>query len=68
MTTDILPKPQVRAKKTLLTRGAPSRIRTCAHGYEGLALNFEGDKFDPVRLQTKPVIRLDWNVLSVGTW
>ena len=37
-------------------------------GYEGLTLNFEGAKFDPVRLQTKPVIRLTWNVLSVRTW
>ncbi|HTQ89649.1 MAG TPA: hypothetical protein VMK84_09170 [Streptosporangiaceae bacterium] len=36
--------------------------------YEGLALNFEGSNFDPVRLQTKPVIRLTWNMRSVGTW
>jgi len=34
-------------------------------GYEGLVLNFAGPQFDPVQLQTKPVIRLAWDV---RTW
>jgi hypothetical protein len=37
-------------------------------GYKGLALNFVGAQFDPVLLQTKPVIRLTWDVLPAGTW
>jgi len=60
------------AGQEMMYLGRLRRIETLTivkeDGYEGLALNFEGYKFDPVRLQTKPVIRLDWNVLSVGTW
>lgn len=37
-------------------------------GYEGLVLNFAGGKLDPIRLQTRPVIRLRWDVVPAGTW
>ena len=37
-------------------------------GYEGLVLNFAGDSFEPLRLQTRPVIRLTWDVVPAGTW
>jgi hypothetical protein len=36
--------------------------------YEGLELRFVGAKHDPVSLQTKPEIRLSWNVSPLGTW
>lgn len=36
--------------------------------YEGLVLNFAGSKHEPIRLQTRPVIRLTWNVVPAGTW
>ncbi len=60
------------AGQEMMYLGRLRRIETLTivkeDGYEGLALNFEGANFDPVRLQTRPVIRLTWNVLSVGTW
>jgi hypothetical protein len=31
--------------------------------YEGLVLNFAGSKLEPLRLQTRPVIRLTWDVV-----
>jgi hypothetical protein len=34
-TTDISAEPQVSSMKNPLTMGAPSRIRTCAHGSGG---------------------------------
>lgn len=37
-------------------------------GYEGLKLSFVGAKHDPVILQTRPVIRLTWDVAPLGTW
>ncbi|MEV3963485.1 hypothetical protein AB0M34_21770 [Nocardia sp. NPDC050193] len=36
--------------------------------YEGLRLWFEGDTNEPLALQTKPRIRLSWDVKSLGTW
>jgi hypothetical protein len=38
------------------------------NGYEGLELIFAGDRHDPVILQTRPVIRLSWDVAPLGTW
>ena len=37
-------------------------------GYEGLELRFIGAGLEPVSLQTKPEIRLSWDVVSAGTW
>ena len=37
-------------------------------GYEGLVLNFAGGKLEPVSLQTRPVLRLRWDVAPLGTW
>ncbi|NEW56924.1 hypothetical protein GV794_14850 [Nocardia cyriacigeorgica] len=36
--------------------------------YEGLRLWFRGDTTEPLALQTKPRIRLAWDVKQVGTW
>jgi hypothetical protein len=36
--------------------------------YEGLRLWFPGDTNEPLVLQTKPQIRLTWNVKNLGTW
>jgi hypothetical protein len=36
--------------------------------YEGLELRFIDAKLEPVSLQTKPEIKLSWDVVSVGTW
>lgn len=36
--------------------------------YEGLVLLFASDDLDPLRLQTRPVIRLSWNVMPLGAW
>jgi hypothetical protein len=60
------------AGQEIMSLGRLRRIETLTieirDEYEGLALNFEGARFEPVRLQTKPTIRLTWNVLPVGTW
>jgi hypothetical protein len=60
------------AGQEIMSLGRLRQIETLTivkeNGYEGLALNFQGARFDPVRLQTKPMIRLTWNVLPVGTW
>lgn len=37
-------------------------------GYEGLELRFVGGKHDPLFLQTRPEIRLHWDVTPLGTW
>ena len=37
-------------------------------GYEGLVLNFAGGRLEPLWLQTKPVIRLTWNMVPVDIW
>jgi hypothetical protein len=37
-------------------------------GYEGLTLWFREDYKEPVVLQTKPTIRLSWDVKSPGEW
>jgi hypothetical protein len=37
-------------------------------GYEGLRLWFPGEMNEPLALQTKPQIRLSWDVKSLGTW
>ena len=37
-------------------------------GYEGLELRFIDARFDPVSLETKPGIRLSWDVISLGAW
>jgi hypothetical protein len=37
-------------------------------GYEGLELVFIGARHDPVILQTRPVIRLSWDVAPLGSW
>ncbi|MEV0149278.1 MULTISPECIES: hypothetical protein [unclassified Nonomuraea] len=37
-------------------------------GYEGLKLWFREDCKEPVVLQTKPTIRLSWDVKSLGEW
>ncbi|MBF6167470.1 hypothetical protein IU486_22320 [Streptomyces gardneri] len=37
-------------------------------GYEGLQLWFPSDTNEPLALQTKPQIRLSWNIRDVGTW
>ncbi|MEO3892641.1 hypothetical protein [Nonomuraea sp. B5E05] len=37
-------------------------------GYEGLKLWFREDYKEPVVLQTKPTIRLSWDVNSLGEW
>ncbi len=36
--------------------------------YEGLRLWFTGGTNEPLVLQTKPRIRLSWDVKDVGTW
>ncbi|WP_141579253.1 hypothetical protein [Actinomadura sp. WMMA1423] len=36
--------------------------------YEGLVLRFDHERFDPLQLQTRPVIRLTWNVMALGVW
>jgi len=36
-------------------------------GREGLELKFTSDKHDPLSLQTRPEIRLYWNVAPLGT-
>ena len=36
-------------------------------GYEGLVLNFAGRELEPLRLQTRPVIRLTWDVVPRST-
>ncbi|MEV4002608.1 hypothetical protein [Actinomadura sp. NPDC049753] len=36
--------------------------------YEGLVLRFNSEEFDPLYLQTRPVIRLSWNVMALGVW
>ncbi|MFI7641011.1 hypothetical protein [Nonomuraea sp. NPDC049400] len=37
-------------------------------GYEGLKLWFSEDYKEPVVLQTKPTIRLSWDVKPLGEW
>jgi hypothetical protein len=37
-------------------------------GYEGLELWFTGAKLEPLSLQTKPGIKLSWDVVPPGTW
>lgn len=37
-------------------------------GYEGLELRFVGNKHDPLILQTRPEIRLHWDVAPLATW
>jgi hypothetical protein len=37
-------------------------------GYEGLELRFVGARHDPVVLQTRPEIKLCWDVAPLGTW
>ena len=37
-------------------------------GYEGLELRFVGGKHDPLFLQTRPEIKLHWDVAPLGTW
>jgi hypothetical protein len=37
-------------------------------GYEGLEMRFTDARYDPVILQTRPVIRLSWNVAPLGSW
>lgn len=37
-------------------------------GYEGMVLRFNGEDFGPLRLQTRPVIRLSWDVMALGVW
>ena len=34
--------------------------------YEGLILHFTSGDLEPLRLQTRPVIRLSWNVMPLG--
>ena len=36
--------------------------------YEGLVLSFNSEELDPLRLQTRPVIRLSWYVMAFGDW
>lgn len=36
--------------------------------YEGLILRFNSDELDPLRLQTRPVIHISWNVMALGVW
>ena len=36
-------------------------------GYEGLVLYFTGGQHEPLTLQTRPVIRLTWDVVPIGT-
>jgi hypothetical protein len=36
--------------------------------YEGLELRFVGSKHDPLFLQTRPELKLHWNVAPLGTW
>lgn len=38
------------------------------NSYEGLELRFIDARFDPVSLETKPEIKLSWDVMSLGTW
>jgi hypothetical protein len=37
-------------------------------GHEGLELMFASGKHDPLFLQTRPEIRLHWDVTPLGTW
>lgn len=37
-------------------------------GYEGLELRFVGSKHDPLILQTRPEIKLHWDVAPLGAW
>ncbi|TDC86310.1 hypothetical protein [Actinomadura sp. 7K507] len=36
--------------------------------YEGLVLLFTSGDLDALRLQTRPVIRLSWDVMTLGVW
>jgi hypothetical protein len=43
-------------------------LRIIRHGdYEGLELRFAGEKHDPLILQTKPEIKLSWDITPLGT-
>ena len=37
-------------------------------GYEGLELRFVGGKCGPLIVQTRPEIKVSWNVAPLGTW
>lgn len=37
-------------------------------GCEGLELRFVGGKHDPLFLQTRPEVRLHWDVAPLGAW
>ena len=37
-------------------------------GYEGLELRFADARHDPLILQTRPEIKLIWNVVALGVW
>lgn len=36
--------------------------------YEGLPLLLGSGDLEPLRLQTRPVFRLSWNVMPLGVW
>ncbi|TDC57846.1 hypothetical protein E1281_03435 [Actinomadura sp. KC345] len=36
--------------------------------YEGLVLHFTSDALEPLRVQTRPAIRLSWDVMPLGVW
>ncbi|HEX6519130.1 MAG TPA: hypothetical protein VF070_03835 [Streptosporangiaceae bacterium] len=37
-------------------------------GYEGLELRFVDARHDPLIVQTRPEIKLTWNVVPLGVW
>ncbi|WP_075024986.1 hypothetical protein K8Z49_27655 [Actinomadura madurae] len=36
--------------------------------HEGLVIHFASEALDPLQLQTRPVIRLSWDVMPLGVW
>ena len=60
------------AGREVVSIGRLRRLETLGivryEGYEGLELRFVGAKFEPLSVQTKPEIKLSWNVVSSGTW
>lgn len=58
------------AGEETMTLGRLRRLQSLAvekrDDYEGLVLHFSDEDLDPLRLQTRPVIRLSWNVMAPG--
>lgn len=60
------------AGQEMVSIGRVRRVEKLAvvkrEGYEGLELVFIGARHNPVVLQTRPVIRLSWDMAPLGSW